>query len=243
MICQYQLRLPLPADKILRPQWGYWLYSALLEKSSHQAGDVLHRDGFTPISQFVRPDGDGICWTVSLLGNWACETFGLILAETKQWTLQNAHCTLLVTDCMLTVVESGDTLLTLDAPMRHTLTFHTATAFKRQGAYQVLPEMGLLVQSLVRRWNGAFPDLPIEDEDGEGIAALVKGLYVVDFSIHHTTYPIKGQALPGFSGTLVVENRLSGFHKTLANALLSFAPYSGVGIKTALGMGGVTVDA
>jgi CRISPR/Cas system endoribonuclease Cas6 (RAMP superfamily) len=34
---------------------------------------------------------------------------------------------------------------------------------------------------------------------------------------------------------------LSGFHKQLANALLAFGTYSGVGIKTTLGMGGLEI--
>ena len=40
-------------------------------------------------------------------------------------------------------------------------------------------------------------------------------------------------------GELTLENRLSGFHRQLADVLLLFSGYSGVGIKTALGMGGV----
>lgn len=40
-------------------------------------------------------------------------------------------------------------------------------------------------------------------------------------------------------GDLTLENRLGGFHRELAEALLSFADFAGVGIKTTLGMGGV----
>ena len=41
---------------------------------------------------------------------------------------------------------------------------------------------------------------------------------------------------------LTLKCRLDGFHLTMANLLLHFAPYAGVGIKTALGMGGVTCE-
>ena len=39
---------------------------------------------------------------------------------------------------------------------------------------------------------------------------------------------------------MTLDNRLSGFHRELVGALLTFAGYAGVGIKTSLGMGGVT---
>ena len=52
-------------------------------------------------------------------------------------------------------------------------------------------------------------------------------------------YVLKGSPIPGFVGELTLENRLEGFHRELADALLCFAPFSGVGIKTTLGMGGV----
>ena len=40
-------------------------------------------------------------------------------------------------------------------------------------------------------------------------------------------------------GELTLANRLDGFQRQLADALLLFADDAGVGIKTTLGMGGV----
>ena len=52
-------------------------------------------------------------------------------------------------------------------------------------------------------------------------------------------YYLKGSSIPGFVGELTLENRLEGFQRQLADALLLFADHAGVGIKTTLGMGGV----
>ena len=117
--------------------------------------------------------------------------------------------------------------------------FRTASAFKSRGKYQVLPTSRLILQNLIQKWNGSFPDCPIEDEDGQGMEAMADGLLYRRFQLYDRTYFLKGNAVPGFVGTVTLENCLSGFHRELADALLTFAGYAGVGIKTSLGMGGV----
>ena len=92
----------------------------------------------------------------------------------------------------------------------------------------------------MKKWNGCFPECPIEDEDGEGLQALAEGLSISHFHIKDRAYWLKGTPVPGFVGELTLSNQLDGFHRQLASSLLIFAQYAGVGIKTTLGMGGVT---
>lgn len=69
--------------------------------------------------------------------------------------------------------------------------------------------------------------------------AMAVGLLCRRFQLRDRTFFLKGNAIPGFVGEMTLDNRLSGFHRELAGALLTFAGYAGVGIKTSLGMGGV----
>ena len=98
----------------------------------------------------------------------------------------------------------------------------------------------LLAASLVLHWNTAFPDCQLSDPDA--LDAILRGLRILDYSLHTVSYPIKNTRIPGFVGSAVVEARLALPLLELWNALLSFAPYGGIGIKTALGMGGVSVE-
>ena len=68
---------------------------------------------------------------------------------------------------------------------------------------------------------------------------MAEGILCSRLCLQDDHYRLKRQTIPGFIGTLLLENRLSGFHAQLANVLLLFAGYAGVGIKTTLGMGGV----
>ena len=56
----YRIKLCLETDLNVRPEWAYRLYAALLAMGTEQFGDMVHRDGITPISQHLERDGDGV---------------------------------------------------------------------------------------------------------------------------------------------------------------------------------------
>lgn len=140
-------------------------------------------------------------------------------------------------------VENGLQLLLAareDPASRTRLWFRTPCVFKQAGRYAIYPQEFLLLQSLVLHWNTAFPDCQLNDPDA--LDAILRGLHILDYNLHTVSYPIKNTRIPGFVGSAVVEARLALPLLELWNALLSFAPYGGIGIKTTLGMGGVSVE-
>ena len=140
-------------------------------------------------------------------------------------------------------VENGLQLLLAareEPASRTRLWFRTPCAFKQAGRYAIYPQEFLLLQSLVLHWNTAFPDCQLNDPDA--LDAILRGLHILDYNLHTVSYPIKNTRIPGFVGSAVVEARLALPLLELWNALLSFAPYGGIGIKTTLGMGGVSVE-
>ena len=114
--------------------------------------------------------------------------------------------------------------------------FLSPCAFKQSGRYAIFPQETLLLQSLTAHWNAAFPEYALTDDDA--LLALQQGLHIVDYNLRTTRYPLKETRIPSFQGSVTVEAHLAPPLLELWNALLSFAPYGGVGIKTTLGMGG-----
>lgn len=240
MLTRYQL--DLVPDRPCRPraEWGYRLYAALLDRLPAEFGQMVHRDEVSPVSQFVCREGEGLRWTVTLLGEEAQALAGPALEGAEPFPLNKEEVVLTPALRRQDRVSCVEELLLLGGGgNRHRLTFRTPAAFKSQGRYVSLPTPWLVLQSLVKKWNGCFPDCPIEDEDGQGLAAMAAGLTCGDFRLWSRSYWLKGRPIPGFRGELVLENCLSGFHRDLAGALLAFSGFAGVGIKTALGMGGV----
>lgn len=242
LITQYRLALTPCAPCRPRPEWGYRLYAALLEQAGQGFARRLHEEGPNPLSQYLAagPDGAAV-WYVTLLGEASHAALGEILARQPSFFLRAERLALDVAGREKRTVPDVDALLRRGeacAP-RHLLRFCTPTAFKSRGEYQPLPAARLMLQGLVRKWNASFPECPIEDTDGKGVDAMADGLRLERFRLESRAYCLKGNAVFGFVGDLTLKNRLEGFHRTLANALLLFAPYAGVGIKTTLGMGGV----
>ena len=219
--------------------WGYRMYAALLQKAPDDFGARLHADAVTPVSQYLAPLPDGdFRWTVTLLGRDSRESLQPVLEQADSFYLRHDHLPLQVRSRSSTCVESAEQLLSLSqGGAAHSLEFITPACFKRRGKYLPLPDPRLILQSQIKKWNGCFPDCPIEDE-GQGLEALADGLQLEGFQISQRSYWLKGQPIPGFVGTMGLQNRLEGFHRVLADGLLAFSGYAGIGIKTSLGMGG-----
>ena len=68
---------------------------------------------------------------------------------------------------------------------------------------------------------------------------LLEGIRICDYNLHTTRYLLKDNRIPGFIGSLRIDTHLSAPLLEIWKILISFSEYSGIGIKTALGMGGV----
>ena len=244
MLTQYQLTLFPNKPCRPRPEWGYRLYAALLEDAPASFGAGVHQDAVTPVSQFLTVQADSLLWSVSLLGRDSKSALEPILEQTAYFPIQKDNVVLSVQNRRIRNVPDVDSLLAQGSAHSgiHHLRFCTATAFKSRGQYLNLPTSRLIVQSLIKKWNGCFPDCPIEDDDGEGMEALAAGLRYKQFQLRDRMYYLKGSSIPGFVGEMTLENRLTGFHRQLASTLLLFSAYAGIGIKTTLGMGGVETE-
>lgn len=237
MIKQFQLTL-IP-DKKTNRNLGYFLYGALMEHIPHHLGEQCHKNGFTPIRQYLQRDGSVFLWNITLFGQ-AISALEPVLKEGTVWRVRRENLSLRCVSVGCSPVLEAEDFFQM-SHSQYSLQFHTATAFKQKKQYQNMPSSHLIFQNLSRKWNDAFPTARIEDQDGEGIEAIAQGVYYKNFSLHQEKYVLKEQIISAFVGELEFGFRLSGFHLTLCQVLLEFAHYSGVGIKTSLGMGGCSL--
>ena len=238
MITQYQLLLEPHQPCRTQQEWGYRLYAALLEEVGNPIAADVHQDSISPISQYIATLDGYPCWTVNLLNEEWEQAAGEVLQKKNDFFLKKDQLSLVVRERRMRTISDVEGLF-LKSGEQHKLQFQTPAAFKSKGKYITLPTQRLILQSLIKKWNGCLVDCPIEDTDGEGLDALAVGLRVTQFRLQNQTYHLKGNHIPGFIGSLVLENELSGFHRKLADALLYFSEFAGIGIKTTLGMGGV----
>lgn len=71
---------------------------------------------------------------------------------------------------------------------------------------------------------------------------MMKGTYIKSYHLSGSIYPMKGNSIRGFYGSITIGNRLSEPIRELLYALFVMSEYSGTGVKTALGMGKTSVQ-
>ncbi len=126
-----------------------------------------------------------------------------------------------------------------DAP-QILLDFTSPTSFKKtEGYYYAEPNVELIFMSLFNRWN-AFASEQLPDAVCK---TITKRICIVDTGITHDVLSFargtKG-IIPGYSGKVrLILDEPSASLRKMINALADFAFFSGVGVKTTVGMGQV----
>lgn len=240
MIRQYVFLVSQDDKQPIPNFWAYRLYAWMLEQVPPSYGEQLHIEGETPISQYLyfNRDLQQNLWTVSLLNDQMIEIFGPVLDQLHTIQLHGLCLSVVLqhvreeTISNLVGCEKG-----ISNNRRTRLYFAAPTAFKSDGRYGIFPQERWLLQSMVKKWNQVCPNMPLEDADA--LILLEKGLHIVDYSLRTVRYSLKGIKIPAFVGNIVMESRLSAPLQEIWQLLVALAPYSGIGIKTTLGMGGV----
>lgn len=237
MICRYRLKLKLQEGRI--PQfWAYRLYAWLLTKLPEEQAQNLHEQEKRTLSQYL----DHEIWYVTLFGEETIEAVTPVLEAAREIDLHTDRITIL--ECTCDRVDGAQFFLHAGKQIlskRTELQIISPMSFKQSGRYTIFPKEELLIQSLLTRWNEVFPEFLLNDPEMEEV--LLQGIHIVDYSLRTSRYQLKNSAIPSFYGKIFLEVRLPVVLQELWNALLCFSCYSGIGMKTTLGMGGVQISA
>lgn len=238
MITQYQFLLE--GAEPPRSSAAYPLYAWLLQQLPKEFGDLAHIQGQSPVAQYVSCDktAGASVWNITLLGEEA-ESYAVpLLDKLPEIQLHAMTYTpkLLDKKAIPTPEKFIREARALPVSSRWNMRFRSPTSFKQNNRYVIFPEEHLILQSLTGKWNAVFPEYPMDDPDA--LQMLAAGIHIVDYRLSSVRYPLKNTRIPGCIGEVTIEARLSAAMLELWCLLLHFSDFSGVGIKTALGMGG-----
>lgn len=93
------------------------------------------------------------------------------------------------------------------------------------------------MSSLLNRWN-SFSQTDFLNDKAVS-ANLQRYLYVADYKLNMRPFSLEGVRVPAFVGTYSVGIVKNDMAQKIISLLAEFARLSGVGIKTAIGMGAV----
>ncbi|MBE6841324.1 MAG: CRISPR-associated endoribonuclease Cas6 [Ruminococcus sp.] len=231
-----------PTDKVLpRPILAPLFQGALMDLVPEGFAEMMHVSMLRPYSQFVTSDGDSVVWTVTALDEYAQKFIIDTLSDSdfKSVTLTHKDATLKVRKKEISHISYSELLdkyyIRRESNRYITLKFITPTAFKSNGKYIIMPDSSLILNNLVRKYDSVAKTTQLYDETL--IEYINSHTEIVEYNLRSCKYAMEGITIPSFTGTAKI--KLGGNHEfiCLCNMLLDFAGYSGIGIKSAMGMG------
>ncbi|WP_314796333.1 CRISPR system precrRNA processing endoribonuclease RAMP protein Cas6 [uncultured Selenomonas sp.] len=247
MLRRFEAELRLPDGARAPSSMGSILHGALIEQLPEDYADYLHTENLRPYSQSVRWDRERerVIWRIGTLDRTAGEIIGAVLQSLEHIHLRQKGYTVDVQNIQCVEARSyqdiADEYFRAEiAPRGAEIHFLTPTSFKQGGAYILLPESVLILQSLLLRWNAFCPDIRIEEDNlAQELAAHI---HLTRYALRSAAYSVEGYNIRGFRGQIALRFTGSDMVRRILGTLLAFAPYAGLGIKTALGMGAVETD-
>jgi len=226
--------------------WAAYLHGHLMESLPHEIADASHASGLRPFSQYLLPEDGGFRWRICCWDDRMSEAISDLVPVGAAFSLRQKGADIQVEardESSVTDKQLFSRFFLSEEPVSrlYELRLLTPCAHRSGNAYVLFPSAELIMNSLYRRFCTFAEVLSIEDEAVQReIAASVR---ITRYAIRSAVYHIEGGGVTGFTGSLTLRIDGNAQLARLAGMLLSFAPYAGIGAKTALGMGACSLSA
>ena len=243
------ITLNMPPKARLNQAAGSLLHGFIMEQINTDYADYLHSQQVRPYSQYIKADAkhNVLHWYISALNTQAAdEILQPLLNMMPQVYLKRKKLELVISSRRLSEALSYKQLAqkyflpqSSDKNLKQIVkfTFQTSTGFKSNGENIIFPDAYLIFTSLLRRFN-AFSGID-SFAQRRTIGHLTEALRVADYDLHYSPFSVEGRKIPAFKGTYSLKINSGGIEQRIISMLSEYTNYSGIGIKTALGMGGV----
>ncbi|HRU98839.1 MAG TPA: CRISPR system precrRNA processing endoribonuclease RAMP protein Cas6 [Ruminococcus sp.] len=240
----YKAKMPFTSSRNLKYGWGTssLLHGLIMESIDTEYAEILHSGQLRVFSQSVISDTEINYWIISTFSDEAYERILLpVLALEKAEITQK--------DDIISFEKAEITCTSFEKlfaahyianePIRRLkLDFLTPASFKAGGKYINIPDPGLILSGLARRFDN---DCDIHDTIYDALFdEIEQRVSFSSFNIRSAQFPIEQVRIPAFRGSVTLWISGNETFCRYINMICEYASYSGIGIKTALGMGQVT---
>lgn len=223
--------------------YGPMLQSVLMNAIDDSYAASLHASTLNPYSQYCfRNDNDEVVWRISALTEEAAEYLIEPASKIKEFKLNNLNEEFTVTKTSYETFGLDRLLgfLKGDAPNSFRVRLATPTAFRSKGRYVLIPDVRLIFQNLLMRYNQVYGG--DSEVDSETLEYICEHVFITSYNLRSRYFPRtmgKADKIPAFMGYLTLYVSGPQSLRGLVAMLLSFGEASGLGIKTSMGMGGM----
>ena len=246
-LCRLELRLSIPPNEQIHASMGSVFHGLLMDIVGSDVAAWLHdENSHRPFSQCVYFNKElGVpVWRICTLSEEAHRNIILPVLNLmgERLFLAQKHWEIVLED-IISYAEAGyqeladEVFLAEELPGGGVLNLLTTVSFKRDGHYVILPELYLMFQNLIARWNNLFPENIISAQGLEH--ELASCCHITKYALHTQTFSVNNGNVYGFCGNIRVKFSGNDMTRRLMNLIFLYANFAGIGIKTALGMGAV----
>lgn len=239
-----EIPLKMPEHTRIHPAMGSIFHGALMSIIAPASAEMYHHMTLRPYSQAVywNERKHSALWRIGTLTDEAYERLVIPLEKVPAlWLKQKQYEVTLGPRQLIgqTSFEdlAGQFVKADSAPAGAEWQCLSVMSFKQDGRYVILPDIRLMYHSLLQRWNTFSDTVKLEQDDL--LEQLVSHCRLTKYQLRSQVFSVNGSTIHGCEGW----QRYSFFGydmlKRLQGILAALAPFSGIGVKTALGMGAV----
>ncbi|MDD3185225.1 MAG: CRISPR-associated endoribonuclease Cas6 [Anaerostipes sp.] len=241
MLIKLVMKLQYNREEKLSYQISSVMHGILMEHVSYEFGEELHLNGVKPFSQYItNMKEDSFQWNICTMTENAKKEIIDSLCKKKEFYMKHKDLKLEVMDVSMTSIgyeELTEKYYFKEQPRYIDLQFLTPTAFKSNGCYVFFPSVRHIFQSLMNKYDTFSLESSIGSQ--EVLEHLEKYVQVNKYQLKSVRFSLEGVRIPAFIGSFTLKVNGPQQLVNLANMLIAFGEFSGVGIKSTLGMGAI----
>ncbi|NLD16573.1 MAG: CRISPR-associated endoribonuclease Cas6 [Tissierellia bacterium] len=234
-----KLEIHFKEDNELHSNMGSLFHGALIENIPNDYATKLHQGGLKPFTQSLLKNDEGFYWEITTTTKESYQNIVEPLLRINSIYIKKINKEIEFKKKAVETISKDDFIrekLFLKNPNKYiTLEFISPTAFKSQDIYLNIPTSRLIIQSLLNKLD-AYSD-NYEFHSAELIENLENIIFFANYKLFSTNFHVEGQKIPSYRGEITISVNGPPHLVSLVHLLISFGEYSGVGMKTSLGMG------
>lgn len=229
-------------ERNLHSNMASLFHGYLMEEIDPSFAQYLHYNQTNPFTSCIIRDKstNGSYWKITTFNKMAYEMIIVPLTRRSSDRIYLQHKDMEFHIRHVEVEESSLDELFLKAKKRPRIRLLTPTSFKSDGRTHIFPEVETLLRGVIQKINFHSDEMKLEDE--KILRELLDKVYLKDYNLRTSMFNMEGIKIKGFLGTMDIGLRGDSVLSELLNFILLSSEYTGMGIKTSLGMGGVEVE-
>ncbi|EJZ68962.1 CRISPR-associated endoribonuclease Cas6 [Lachnoanaerobaculum sp. OBRC5-5] len=242
MLTRLDISLNMNNKNTYDANMGSILHGFLMENISKEFSKEMHRNQLHSYSQYIIKYGEQLIWTINTLDSDAKNEIITGICTLDSVSLKHREENIIIEKKEIKSI-TYDQLFEKFYIKRQAKSikfkFITPTSFKCKGEYMIYPTVRLIFQSLMNKFNDFSKDIGVSCD--EFLPLLEEVLILKNYNLRSNTFSLEGIRVPSFCGELEYFINAPQHIINMVHMLAEFGTYSGVGIKTSMGMGGIKV--